>query len=241
VEVPRSATLLLPGHGEFPSPPAMPNALVRLDLWLSAFVADLQEITSIIRSDIGLTAQLLRLGAREIGRSPGKSLAISEIVVLVEIERLRALVAATESLPEHFRGDAASNACERFWTHSKLTGLIAEELAYRSCEVSPEEAYLAGLLCHLGDFSALLGWATPDPVAQDSRQIGRHMAQAWGFPCDLVDVIGGDREACRSKNSRLLLAVATDADVWASRLEFLAARESKAVRGNSPPYQPGRG
>jgi len=240
-EVPRSASLALPGHGEFPSPPAMPNALLRLDLWLSAFVADLQDIAHIIRSDVGLTAQVLRLAAREIEASPGRSIAISEIAVLVGVERLRALVAATESLPEHFKGHVASNACERFWTHSRLTALIAEELAYRSCEVSPEEAYLAGLLCHLGDLPSLLGWATTDTDVLYSRQIGRHMAQAWGFPRDLVDVIGGDHDACRTENSRVLLAIVTDADIWASRLEFLAARESKAVRGNSPPYRPGRG
>jgi len=162
-------------------------------------------------------------------------------VVLLGVERLRELVAATESLPEHFQSHCASNACERFWTHSRLTALIAEELAYRSCEVNPEEAYLAGLLCHLGDIPSLLGWAITGADALDSCQVGRHMAEAWGFPRDLVDVIGGVRDACRTENSRVLLATAADAYIWASRLEFLAARESRVVRDNCPPYRPARG
>lgn len=240
VEARRSFTFALPGEAEFPSPPAMPNALLRLDLWLSAFVADLQDITNIIQSDIGLTAQVLRLAAREIEASSGKIAAISEIAVLVGVEQLRELVAATESLPEHFKRHKESNACERFWTHCRLTALIAQELAYRSCEVGAEQAYLAGLLCRLGDLPSLLGWAA-ERDGLDSRQTGRSMAQAWGFPRDLVDVIGGDRDACRTENSSALLAVVTDADIWASRLEFLAARESELVRANCPPYRPGRG
>ena len=237
VEVSRSSAFPLPGWAQFPSPPAMPNALLRLDLWLSAFVADLQGITNIIRSDIGLTAQVLRIAACEIEESRGKNLSISEIVVLVGVERLRALVAATESLPGRFKGYPESEACERFWTHSRLTGMVAQELAYRSCVVSAEQAYLAGLLCHLGDLPSLLGWEITETDAMDSRQIGRHMAQAWGFPRDLVDVIAGDRDACRTENSCALLAAVTEADIWASRLEFLAARESESVRANCPPYR----
>ena len=241
VEAARSSVLPLPGEAQFPSPPAMPNALLRLDLWLSEFVADLQDITNIVRSDIGLTAQVLRLAALEIEESGGRTLEIGEIVVLVGVERLKALVDATNSLREPFRASAASNACERFWTHSRLTALVAQELACQSCGVSAEQAYLAGLLCRLGDLPALLGWEIKEAPGLDSRNIGGRMAQAWGFPRDLVDVIGGDREACRSENSAAILAIVADADTWASRLEFLAARESELVRAHCPPYRPGRG
>jgi HD-like signal output (HDOD) protein len=237
VEMPRSWTLPLPGEGKFPSPPAMPNALLRLDLWLSEFVADLQDITKIILSDLGLTAQLLRLAACEIEESPGRSVALNEIVVLVGVEKLRALVAATQSLPGHGRSHASSQECEQFWTHARLTGLVAQELALRSCEVSGEEAYVAGLLCNLGELPSLLGWELKDSEQLTSRQIGRRMAQTWGFPRDLVDVIGGDYDACRTHESCALLEIVTDADNWASRLEFLAARESESLRVKSPAYR----
>jgi HD-like signal output (HDOD) protein len=241
VGVPYALGLPLPGEAEFPSPPAIPSALLRLDLRLSEFVADLHDITDIIRSDIGLTVQALRLAAREIEKSPGKIVSISEIVVDLGVEKLRTLVAGTGALPNQVRNRPGSRVCERFWAHSRLTALVSEELADRSSNVSPEEAYLAGLLCHLSDLPSLLGWVTTDSNAQDSTQIGRRMAQAWGFPRDLVDVIGGDREFCRTHESRALLEIVKDGEIWASRLEFLAARESESFRAKSPPYRLRRG
>ena len=237
VAVPRVEAFPLPGEAEFPSPPALPNSLLRLDLWLSSFVADLHDITHIIKSDIGLTVQLLRLAARESEESPGKIGTISEIVVNVGLEKSRTLVAGSVTLPQHFRGRAGLSMCDRFWTHSRLTALIAEELACQSSEVSPEEAYLAGLMCRLGDLPSLLGWQSPGSSAENSRHLGRRIARAWGFPPDLADVIGGDLKACRTGESHALLEIVSDADTWASRLEFLAARESESVRANSPPYR----
>jgi HD-like signal output (HDOD) protein len=241
VEVPHSSSFPLPGEAEFPSPPALPNVLLQLELRLSAPVADLQDITHIVRSDIGLTAQLLRLAARETEQSPHKLVTISEIVVHVGIEKLRVLATRTKALPNHFRSNTRSSECERFWMHSRLTALIAEELASQFPEIRPEDAYLAGLLCHLGDLPSLLGWGTTGSHAKNSRHVGCEMARAWGFPGVLEDVIGGDREVCLTRESRTLLDIVTDADTWASRLEFLAARESPTVRAKNPPYRLGRG
>ncbi len=232
--------VLLPGEEEFAGPPVLPNALLQLELCLSEPSVDLSEVTAIVRGDVGMTAQLLRLAAREIEESPAKVVSISDIVVDVGVEKLRALMAHTEALPEHRGSLPALRLCERFWRHSKLTALIAEELARRSCAVRAEDAYLAGLLCRLGDLRSLLDWARRSSEAATSSLVGYQMARAWRFPQVLVDVIGGDREACRTRESRVLLDIVTSAGIWASRLEFLAARESLAVRTRNPPYRPGR-
>ena len=228
--VPRSSTFPPLGEPEFPGPPAMPIALLRLELCLSAPVADLQDITNIIKSDIGLTVQLLRVAAREIEESPDRVVTISDIVVQVGVERLRALVARTKPLPVHFRSPAGLGECERFWTHSRLTALVAEDLAGQSSEVSPEEAYLAGLLYHVGDLPWLLGWATTGLVTANSCPINYRMAEAWRFPRALADVINSDPKACCTRESRALLNIVEAADNWASRLECLAVREWEAVR-----------
>jgi HD-like signal output (HDOD) protein len=230
LEIRLPSTFPLPGEALFHSPPALPRTLLQLEWALSATVADLQEITNIIRSDIGLTAQLLRLAARETGVSLDRFVAIDEIVVNVGLEKLRALAAATGALPPDRTSRAGLSARERFWMHSRLTALVAEELAGRSSEIRPDHAYLGGLLCHLGDLSSLLDPISPDSDAAVSRQIGYRMANAWGFPHHLAEVIGGDREVCLTRESRVLLDIVTAADVWAFRLESLAARESKRPR-----------
>jgi HD-like signal output (HDOD) protein len=241
VEVPPASFAPLPGEAEFPSPSALPNALLQLELRLSAPVTDLRDITNIIRSDVGLTAQLLRLAAVEVEASSDKLISISEIVVHVGVEKLKVLVARTKALPDHFSSHAGSSVCQRFWMHSRLTALVAEELAAQCPGVSPEEAYLAGLLFHIGDLPSLLGWTTAGSTAADSRHVGYRIARAWGFPRTLADLIGGDREVCITRESRALLDIVVDADTWASRLEFLAARESPAIRAKNPPYRLGRG
>ena len=227
VDSTRSSTFPLPGEAEFSGPPAMPNALLRLELSLSAFVIDLQDVTNIIKSDVGLTVQLLRLAARTTEQSKGKIGAISEIAIQVGVDGLGALVAQTEPLPDHFRSHTGLSASERFWMHSRLTALIAEELAGQSSEVAPGEAYLAGLLCHVGDLPSVLGWAAADSGTTDSRNTGYRMAKAWELPCALTEVIGGYGEVCRTPESRTLLDLAEAADHWASRLEFLATRAAR--------------
>jgi len=241
MDVVRSSTFPLPGEAEFPGLPATPNALLRMELWLSSFAPDLQEVTDIIRNDIGLTSQVLRLAAREIKESPDKVIGISEIVILVGVEKLKALAARTPSLSVHLASQAASRACERFWTHSRLTALIAEELAYQFFDVNLEEAYLAGLFFRLDELPSLLGWPTQDSDTKDSRQLGTRMAKAWGFPRDLVAVIGGDPQLCHTRTACALLDIARDADLWASRLESLAARESKSAHPKSHAYRLGIG
>src|SRR5271170_6699484 len=119
-EGPRASSFPLPGEAEFPGFPAMPSALLQLELCLSAPVVDLQDVTDIIKGDVGLTVQLLRLAAREIAKSPGKLIGISELVVQVGVAKLFALATETKSLTGHLRVPAKLDVCERFWTHSRI-------------------------------------------------------------------------------------------------------------------------
>lgn len=215
----RGPTFPLPGEAEFPGPPALPGGLLRLELCLSAFVIDLQEITNIVKSDVGLTVQLLRLAAREIAASPVGVLSISQIVVHAGVGSLAALAAHTHIPPDYLRNGARLRACERFWMRCRLAALVAEGLASHSSGVDPEEAYLAGLLYHVGSLPRLLGWGSAGSDRGDFRHLGHRMAQAWQLPHVLVDVIGNDRQACCTWKSRDLLEIAKTASAAISRLE----------------------
>ena len=227
VEIPDPPVFPLPGETLFHSLPALSRTLLQLEWALSAAVADLQDVTNIIRSDVGLTAQLLRFAAMDTEGSRGGVVEIRDIVVNMGLRKLRALAAGTEALRADRNSRAGLSACERLWMHSRLTALVAEELAGRSSEIRSEDAYLAGLFSHLGDLPSLLGLVSRDLNGADSCEVGSQMANAWGFPHALADVIGGDREVCLTRESRALLDIVTAADIWAFRLEFLAARESE--------------
>jgi HD-like signal output (HDOD) protein len=237
--VSHSSFLPLPGESKFPSPPALADSLLQLELGLSTFVTDLGCVTNVIRGDIGLTAQLLRFAAVEFGRSPSKITPLSEIVLHLGVDKLKELVTRTRPVAVHSVSSAASDECTRFWIHARLTAFIAEELALQSSEVHAEEAYLSGLFFRLGDLPLLLerspslDLSSSDIRASDgqgsdihARHIGYRMAIAWGFPRPLLDVIAGDPETCH-RMSRVLLEIVVAADSWASRLRYLAARESR--------------
>jgi len=229
VDIARASNCPLPGEQDFPSPPAMPASLLQLQLCLSASVVDLHDIANITLSDPGLTLQLLRLAARETGQSTD-AIAIGEIVVQLGIQKLRALIAQTQPVPAHLKRPAGLSACERFWAHSRLTALIAEELAGQSSqcgsEITPEEAYLAGLLCRVGQLPTILGWAEDDPGSGESPCIGYRMAKAWKLPIFLANLIGSYGETTLIGESPALLHLVETADNWAQRIESLTASQT---------------
>ncbi len=238
VEFPRQSTFPLPGEAKFASPPALANNLFQLDACLSAPVCDLASVTNIIRSDIGLTVQLLRLAAAEIEHSPEDVVPLGEIVVHVGLDNLKRIVNRTGTVPDEPLKEAAFGARELFWMHARLAALVAEERA-GFYGVTSEEAYLAGLLRPLGELAELSDLTLSDLTKIDITQadagradvvnvraIGSEMARSWGFAQILVDVIAGHDEACRSHKARILLHLSIEADNWASRLEYLAAQES---------------
>ncbi|MFY9646862.1 MAG: HDOD domain-containing protein [Terriglobales bacterium] len=233
LNAPVSASFTPEGETQLLCPPAMPAALLRLELSLSASVADLQDITDIIRSDIGLTVQLLRLANRESTYSPEIIPSISEIVIEAGVEALRELSARIEALTLDSTDEF--DDYERLSLHSRLTALIAEDLAARSPGVDPEAAYLAGLLSHIGDLSSILNPSTASSRATNFLPIGYRIAAAWDLPAPLVEVIGGDRDACGTHESRVLIDIVEAADHWASRLEFLALCEYGASQPSIHP------
>jgi HD-like signal output (HDOD) protein len=226
----------LPGETQFPGPPAMPDALLQLELALSARIPDLGDITNIIKSDVGLTVQILRVAARRMEEWGERPPSIGEMVIEVGIELLKKLVARTKTVPVQCGSAVAISEWARFWLHSRLTALVAEDLAGQSSKVNSEVAYLAGLLSHLGGISSILGWTATDSEAMLSDS-GWRMAKAWEFPPALALVIRGDRALCATSESRALFDIVECADLWASRLEVLALFEYEAIQTRSRPIE----
>jgi HD-like signal output (HDOD) protein len=207
---------------EFPLPPAMPDAVLLLRLLLSSHVADLHAITDVIRNDVGLTAQLLRLAAQERGGRPTSILNVGELLVQIGLDKLKALAAQTKLNPLHPQ-HAAPQPRERFWMHARLTARICEELAGETTCANRNAAYVAGLLRRLGTLPALLGWAIPEWIPHTPGEIGFRMAKVWQLPAILADVIRGDDKACTSQKAYALLRLVNVADERAARWESVGA------------------
>jgi HD-like signal output (HDOD) protein len=214
--IPQSSDLKAPQQVMVPVPPVMPGALLLFRMLVSNQIADLGAITEVIRNDIGLTVHVLRLAAEEAGYDSSLT-DIDEIVVLLGLDRLRRLSDEAAVLSIHPKGDAGLQTCERFAMHARLTALIAEELAGEAASVRQEDAYVAGLLRHVGALPFVFGWSIPELENIDSGEIGSYIARSWHLPDALVDVISGNRDAC-APSSLPLFDLVNTADKHAFRL-----------------------
>jgi HD-like signal output (HDOD) protein len=215
-------TCALPTHSQvesgtkLPDLPAMAKSAVLLQMLLAANVVDLQAITAVIRDDVGLTTQLLRLALRASPQFPRKPLKVEELIVHLGLQTLRAMAAETKLLGCQPGDDFDLKACSAFWAQARRTAHTAEQVAAEISPADREFAYLAGLLRRLGSIPALLGWRIPAFDLASPAEIGWRMAKSWNFPQVLVEVIRGDEPACRSRQSRWLLRLVNSAQpaVW---------------------------
>lgn len=214
VHLPTSGTLVVP------LPPALPGALIVLQLLLSNQIADLKAIVQAIRSDVGLVIHLMRFAAEEAFDPRTRNLLdIDQLVVNLGLENLRIRSKAVSTVPSHSQGSARLRTLQRFSRTAQLTALIAEELAAESATVRQEDAYTAGLLRNLGALPLVLGWQIPELQHAEPGEIGYCLAKIWNLPDAIADAARGDLRNC-SRSSAALLDLVNTADAHAFQLQM---------------------
>ena len=194
-----------------PLPPAMPEAVVRLQLLASSYGVDLHSLTEVIRNDIGLTVQLLNIFTLETGRQIAKSAGIAELIVHLGQDRLRQM-AETMDVICFDPGSFESRQWQRFCKQARALARAAEDLAR---QVSPSEAniaFVAGLLRHIGKVPRLLGWNLQACLPADRGETGVRLLEAWNLPAILADVVRGAASEGSSQRSRSLLSLIETAE-----------------------------
>jgi len=208
-----------------PAVPAMADSAALLQVLLSCPPVDLGFLTEVIRNDVGLTIELLRLQSRDEG-IPSDGFSISKNVVHAGIGGLSVLANQVEILSGSLPGKQPGPECEPFWAHSRVTALMAEELAHKAgCD--PEEAYVVGLLFRIGELPALLGWKW-DLLTTKPRDIARILANMWRLPSRLADILSADDLQLPSE-SRTLLQLARVADQQALCLDGLMHKYARSA------------
>jgi HD-like signal output (HDOD) protein len=200
-----------------PAVPAMADSVLLLRVFLSCPAVNLSSLTEVIRNDVGLTIELLRLVSCE--STVDGEFSIAKSVVHAGVHKLSRLGSNIKLLSSCGRNKASLRKCERFWSHARLTALMAEEHAYQiGC--NPEEAYITGLLFRIGELPLLLGWDCHVTV-RPSDMAGT-LARTWGLPDRLAEILEGDALQLPS-SSRTLLQLARVADQQACRVQALVS------------------
>lgn len=129
----------------------LPSSYTRLSKVLALPGANAEQIAAAVKLDPALSARLLR-HVNSAYYSPPKPInSLAQATSMVGTATLRHLAMATSivtmfrGIPEHLLSMGS------FWRHSVGVGVTAQLLAMRSRTVSPETAFLAGLLHDVGE------------------------------------------------------------------------------------------
>ena len=136
--------------------PSMPQVLLRLlDLCHKEDVS-LNDLAGVVGRDAGMAARVFALASSSVYHGRGRPATLEQCLSLLRMNAIKTIV-INESVLQVFNRFTSGQGIDlkRFWGHSLRCALIARELARRVDGVSPEEAYLGGLLHDVGQLAIL--------------------------------------------------------------------------------------
>jgi HD-like signal output (HDOD) protein len=188
---PRLGFELLPGV------PVLPVTVLRLDLLLGQPSLDLHAIAGVVLSDLGATLQVLRLADRCVVDHDQQLGHISDCIVHLGQAGLRR---AVSSRLLH-RNEMRNPNIRQIWRRARIAAGLAQTIAAQFADVSPANAYLAGLLHEIGCLPMLLGWTVEGVNPADAQAVGSALVREWGLPEFLAYTLPGSSDKGQSSSA----------------------------------------
>ena len=196
---------VITGLGALPTPPRL---YLRLTQAVSSPYSSLEEISSIIQEDAGLTLKLLQISNSAYFGVSRKILTPIEAVQVVGLEILRGLVLCVHAFKFYQDRSFQSISAEELWNHSVRIASNARKLARYEhlSESACEEAFVSGLLHDIGklimaanadsDYHVVMDRSQNEGTPVDQieweifgathAQVGAYLLGLWGLPEPVV-------------------------------------------------------
>lgn len=180
---------------------------------------EVREVTRLLESDPGLSAEVMTLANSAVYGSATPVRTIARAVTALGLERMQsiALTVAMQSFTRSLE-DTMESRCA--WRHSLGCAFAAEELAAAWGE-SREAGYMAGLMHDLGRFGLMAAYPCLSATAfapvydngaqvleeerrlfgMDHAQAGACLTQVWGLPGEFQVVAGRHHDADAARDS----------------------------------------
>jgi putative nucleotidyltransferase with HDIG domain len=190
--------------------PALPEIVYQLTKLIDDPNSTAQDLAEVISKDQSLTARVLRLVNSSYYAFRSKISKVSHAISLMGFLSIKNIVLSL-SVIDAFRKRERDDGLEHhlFWEHSIGTASAAQSLGERSGYLSPEEAFVGGLLHDIGkvvfdmtspkEYAAALRQARiegrtirsveKDYFGFDHAGLGAALAEQWGLPSQLQDSI----------------------------------------------------
>ena len=133
--------------------PVMSATVLGLEMLLQEPCIDLRIASELILSDVGATIQILRLIGREYDLAAERPSRMGDCISNLDVDAWFSAISART-----FPCDRQHAATTAVWRHCRLVAQYAQLVAESLDTVSPEDAYLVGLLHGIGEIPAALGW-----------------------------------------------------------------------------------
>ena len=191
--------------------PASAGALAELSRLLLSENTGILDIERVIRRDVSLTANLLRLANSAYFGLRRKVTSVRQAVTLLGSERVFELASSAwfcSVLPERIPGYDVS--AKSLWLHSVAVGVLCEQLAAAAHAPSPDFAFTAGLMHDVGKL--VIGTLLVDKIdsvladvhrnnrsfieaehralGMDHAEVGELLCDMWGLPPNLAWAAG---------------------------------------------------
>lgn len=186
--------------------PVMSATVLGLQMLLYEPYIDLRKVSALILSDVGATIQILRLIGREYnlaGERPGR---MDDCIAGLDVDDWFSVLSS-----HTFACDNEHFAATALWKHSLLVAQYAQLVAESIEGISPEDAYLVGLLHENQAIPAVLGWHDNDSGSSSPDAL---LAMDGALPFFVLAAIRSVNEPSSSSPWKLILTAAHDlADV----------------------------
>jgi HDOD domain len=140
--------------------PAMSATVLGLQMLLHERNIDLRKVSALVLSDVGATIQILRLIGREYAFAAERPGRMDDCIAGLDVgDWFSAMSART------FASDGEHCAATALWKHCLLVAQYAQLVAESIEGISPEDAYLVGLLHDIHAIPTALGWKSGGSAA----------------------------------------------------------------------------
>jgi hypothetical protein len=142
--------------------PVMSATVLGLEILLQEPCIDLGMVSELVLSDVGATIQILRLIGREYEFAAEHPSRMGDCIASLDAGTWFDAISART-----FACDREHAATTSLWNHCRLVAQYAQLVAESLEGISPEEAYLVGLLHEMRTIPTVLGWPSTALLAME--------------------------------------------------------------------------
>jgi hypothetical protein len=178
--------------------PVMSATVLGLEILLHEPCIDLGMASELVLSDVGATIQVLRLVGREYEFATEHPCRMGDCIASLDSGAWFDAVSART-----FPCDREHAAATSLWNHCRLVAQYAQLVAESLDGISPEEAYLVGLLHEIGAIPKVLGWPPRGLGGKDSAAF-----LTSSLPLFVLSAIRSMNDSCSSSVWKFVLTAA---------------------------------